>query len=117
LPRVKKQKFYKNKFFHQYKANNLLHGRKGLSHLIVVESIQQINEFVILSILFLYIAGIGSGIEQENAVAQAAEGIARQPEATEKTQGTLLLFFAFMEGLSIYGFVIALFIFFCFYNF
>ena len=36
------------------------------------------------------------------------EGIARQPEAEGKIRGTLLLSFAFMESLTIYGLVVAL---------
>jgi len=34
--------------------------------------------------------------------------IARQPEAENKIRGTLLLSFAFMEALTIYGLVVAL---------
>lgn len=53
-------------------------------------------------------ATIGPGIGQGNAAGYALEGIARQPEAEEKIRGTLLLSFAFMESLTIYGLVIAL---------
>lgn len=53
-------------------------------------------------------AGIGPGIGQGNAAGQAIEGIARQPEAEGKIRGTLLLSFAFMESLTIYGLVVAL---------
>ena len=53
-------------------------------------------------------AGIGPGIGQGNAAGQAVEGIARQPEAEGKIRGTLLLSFAFMEALTIYGLVVAL---------
>ena len=53
-------------------------------------------------------AGIGPGIGQGNAAGQAVEGIARQPEAEGTIRGTLLLSFAFMEALTIYGLVVAL---------
>jgi F-type H+-transporting ATPase subunit c len=36
------------------------------------------------------------------------EGIARQPEAEGKIRGALLLSFAFIESLTIYGLVVAL---------
>jgi F-type H+-transporting ATPase subunit c len=54
------------------------------------------------------LAAIGPGICQGSAAAQAVEGIARQPEAEGKIRGTLLLSFAFMESLTIYGLVVAL---------
>ena len=54
------------------------------------------------------VPGIGPGIGQGNAAGQAVEGIARQPEAEGKIRGTLLLSFAFMEALTIYGLVVAL---------
>lgn len=53
-------------------------------------------------------AGIGPGIGQGTVAGQAVEGIARQPEAEGKIRGTLLLSFAFMESLTIYGLVVAL---------
>ena len=53
-------------------------------------------------------AAIGPGVGQGSAAAQAVEGIARQPEAEGKIRGTLLLAFAFMESLTIYGLVISL---------
>jgi F-type H+-transporting ATPase subunit c len=49
-----------------------------------------------------------AGIGQGTAAGQAVEGIARQPEAEGKIRGTLLLSFAFMEALTIYGLVVAL---------
>jgi len=52
--------------------------------------------------------GIGPGIGQGTAAGGAVEGIARQPEAEGKIRGTLLLSFAFMESLTIYGLVVAL---------
>ena len=54
------------------------------------------------------LAVIGPGVGQGSAAAQAVEGIARQPEAEGKIRGTLLLSFAFMESLTIYGLVISL---------
>ena len=54
------------------------------------------------------IASIVHGIGQGTAAGQAVEGIARQPEAEGKIRGTLLLSFAFMESLTIYGLVVAL---------
>ena len=60
------------------------------------------------------LAAIGPGMGQGNAAAYAVEGIARQPEAEGKIRGVLLLSFAFMESLCIYGLVISLAILFCF---
>ncbi len=54
------------------------------------------------------LAAIGPGVGQGNAAAYAVEGIARQPEAEGKIRSVLLLSFAFMESLCIYGLVIAL---------
>ena len=54
------------------------------------------------------LAAIGPGVGQGSVAAQAVEGIARQPEAEGKIRGTLLLSFAFMESLTIYGLVISL---------
>lgn len=54
------------------------------------------------------LAAVGPGIGQGNAAAYAVEGIARQPEAEGKIRGVLLLSFAFMESLCIYGLVISL---------
>ena len=54
------------------------------------------------------LAAIGPGVGQGSAAAQAVAGIARQPEAEGKIRGTLLLSFAFMESLTIYGLVISL---------
>ena len=54
------------------------------------------------------LAAVGPGIGQGTAAGYAVEGIARQPEAEQKIRGVLLLSFAFMESLCIYGLVIAL---------
>jgi F-type H+-transporting ATPase subunit c len=53
------------------------------------------------------IGAVGSGLGQGNAASRAVEGIARQPEAEGKIRGTLILSFAFMESLTIYGLVVA----------
>jgi F-type H+-transporting ATPase subunit c len=58
--------------------------------------------------LAIGLGAIGSGIGQGNAAGQSLSGIARQPEAEGKIRGTLLLSFAFMESLTIYGLVVAL---------
>jgi F-type H+-transporting ATPase subunit c len=63
---------------------------------------------VVAASLAIGLAAIGPGIGQGNAAGQAVEGIARQPEAEGKIRGTLLLSFAFMESLTIYGLVVAL---------
>jgi len=54
------------------------------------------------------LAAIGPGIGQGQAAGACVEGIARQPEAENKLRGTLLLSFAFMESLTIYGLVVSL---------
>jgi len=54
------------------------------------------------------LAAIGPGIGQGTAAGYAVEGIARQPEAEGKIRGALLLSFAFIESLTIYGLVVAL---------
>ena len=54
------------------------------------------------------LAAIGPGVGQGSAAAQAVEGIARLPEAEGKIRSTLLLSFAFMESLTIYGLVVSL---------
>jgi F-type H+-transporting ATPase subunit c len=63
---------------------------------------------VVAAALAVGLGAIGPGIGQGNAAGQAVEGIARQPEAEGKIRGTLLLSFAFMEALTIYGLVVAL---------
>lgn len=63
---------------------------------------------VVAAALAVGISAIGSGLGQGIAAGQAVEGIARQPEAEGKIRGTLLLSFAFMESLTIYGLVVSL---------
>ena len=71
---------------------------------------------ILLSVGFALMgAGIGAGLVSIGAGlgigrigGQAMEAIARQPEAEGKIRGALLLSFAFMESLTIYGLVVAL---------
>ena len=51
---------------------------------------------------------IGAGLGIGKIGGSAMDAIARQPEAEGKIRGTLLLSFAFMESLTIYGLVVAL---------
>lgn len=60
---------------------------------------------VIAAGLAVGLASIGPGVGQGTAAEQAVEGIARQPEAEDRIQDTLLLSLAFMEALIIYGLV------------
>merc|ERR1712224_1147372 len=63
---------------------------------------------VVAAGLAVGLAAIGPGIGQGTAAGYAVEGIARQPEAEGKIRGALLLSFAFMESLTIYGLVVSL---------
>merc|ERR1711904_744176 len=63
---------------------------------------------VIAAGLAVGLASIGPGVGQGTAAGYAVEGIARQPEAEGKIRGALLLSFAFIESLTIYGLVVAL---------
>lgn len=63
---------------------------------------------VVAAGLSVGLAAIGPGMGQGTAAGYAVEGIARQPEAEGKIRGALLLSFAFMESLTIYGLVVAL---------
>ena len=63
---------------------------------------------VIAAGLAVGLGAIGPGTGQGTAAGYAVEGIARQPEAEGKIRGALLLSFAFMESLTIYGLVVAL---------
>ena len=56
----------------------------------------------------LGLAVIGAGLGIGWIGSKAMEAIARQPEAEGKIRGALLLSFAFMESLTIYGLVVAL---------
>ncbi len=56
----------------------------------------------------LPIAAIGVGLGQGKAAAAALEGIARQPEATNKIQTAMILALAFMEAIALFAFLIFL---------
>lgn len=51
---------------------------------------------------------IGGGIGTGNATAKAVEGIAKQPEASDKIIRALVIGGALSEATAIYGFLIAL---------
>lgn len=51
---------------------------------------------------------IGGGIGTGNATAKAVEGIAKQPEASDKITRALVIGGALSEATAIYGFLIAL---------
>ena len=57
--------------------------------------------------LAIGLATIGPGIGQGLAAAKGLEGMARQPEAAGMLRTNMILSFAFMESLSIYGLVVA----------
>ena len=58
--------------------------------------------------LAIGLATIGPGIGQGIAASKALEGMARQPEAAGMLRTNMILSFAFMDSLSIYGPVVAL---------
>ena len=53
------------------------------------------------------LAAIGAGIGIGKIGASAAEAIARQPEAAQKINGVMILTAAFVEGVALFGAVIA----------
>lgn len=57
--------------------------------------------------LAIGLATLGPGIGQGLAASKALEGIARQPEAAGNIRTNMILSFAFMESLSIYGLLVA----------
>ena len=61
----------------------------------------------IASALAIGLSTIGPGIGQGMAAAKGLEGMARQPEAAGNLRTSMILSFAFMESLSIYGLLIA----------
>ncbi|TYH51416.1 hypothetical protein E1A91_D10G257100v1 [Gossypium mustelinum] len=65
-------------------------------------------EELIMNPLISVASVIAAGSAVELASIGPGVGIARQPEAEGKIQGTLLLSLAFMEALTIYGLVVAL---------
>lgn len=54
------------------------------------------------------LTGLGAGIGMGIATSKAAEAVARQPEASGKINGVLILGLAITESTAIYGFVVAL---------
>ena len=60
------------------------------------------------SILGIAFAAFGGAIGQGVAISKAVEGIARQPEASNKIQTVLLIGLAFIESIVIYVLVIVL---------
>lgn len=57
--------------------------------------------------LAIALSTIGPGIGQGMAASKALEGMARQPEASGNLRTSMILAFAFMESLAIYGLLIA----------
>ena len=57
--------------------------------------------------LAIGLSTIGPGLGQGLAASKALDGMARQPEAAGMLRTNMILAFAFMESLSIYGLVIA----------
>ena len=57
--------------------------------------------------LAIGLAALGSGIGQGIATGRATEAMARQPELKGYIRTNLILGFAFMESLTIYGLLIA----------
>lgn len=54
------------------------------------------------------LSAVGAGIGIGHIGAAAAEGIARQPEATDNIRGNSLIFAALVEGVALFGLVIGL---------
>ncbi len=54
------------------------------------------------------LAAIGAGIGIGRIGGSAMEGIARQPEASGKIQGAMLIVAAFVEAVALFGAVISL---------
>jgi F-type H+-transporting ATPase subunit c len=54
------------------------------------------------------LTGLGAGLGIGIATSKACEAIARQPEASGKIQGALILGLALAEATAIYGFVISI---------
>jgi F-type H+-transporting ATPase subunit c len=62
----------------------------------------------IAALLAMAIAAVGCALAQGGAIGKAMDGMARQPEASGKIQGALLIGLGFIESLAIYVLVIAL---------
>ena len=67
-----------------------------------------VNKWIALACAFaLGFAAAGCGIAQSIAIRSAAEGIARNPGATDAIRGMLIIGLAFIESLAIYVLLIA----------
>ena len=55
----------------------------------------------------LFLAGLGGGIGQGNAVNGGLQGVARNPQTAGTIQTQMIIGLAFIESLVIYGLVIA----------
>ena len=53
-------------------------------------------------------SAVGAGIGIGQIGGNAAQGIARQPEAVDKIRGTGIIFAALIEGVALFGLVIGL---------
>ena len=73
----------------------------------VLSVFHEIPKIAIGAALAIGLATIGPGIGQGIAAAKGLEGMARQPEAAGMLRTNMILSFAFMESLSIYGLLIA----------
>lgn len=62
----------------------------------------------IAAALGIGLAALGGGIGQGRAIGQAAEGIARQPEAAGPIQTAMIIGIAIIESLSIYALLVAI---------
>ncbi len=59
------------------------------------------------SVLGIGIAACGCGIGMGLGLKGACEGVARNPDASGKITGTMILAFAFIESLAIYALVVS----------
>ena len=62
---------------------------------------------VLIAGLAIGIGSIGTGLAQGMSVSKAVEGIARQPEASGKIQGALIIGLAFIESIALYALIIS----------
>ncbi|MBR5735075.1 MAG: ATP synthase F0 subunit C [Desulfovibrionaceae bacterium] len=63
---------------------------------------------VMTAVIAMCIAAVGCGFAQGQGLKAACEGIARNPDASQKVQVTLILGLAFVESLAIYTLVVSL---------
>jgi len=119
LPVLRTGPIYFKKFLNFEQLQNFLNKNKKKSNILLLIIFKIHLEELIMNPLIaaasviaaglaVGLAAIGPGMGQGTAAGYAVEGIARQPEAEGKIRGALLLSFAFMESLTIYGLVVAL---------